>query len=75
MSGIMQTKPVADPRGMKRFRMLRAPRGQALIEYTIVAHALLLAVGLFAWPFLVYLMNALSLYFKGIYFVVSSPVP
>jgi hypothetical protein len=55
--------------------MFRAPRGQAMLEYSLVAHALLLGGVFLTWPFLVHLMTALSLYFKSIYFVVSSPVP
>ena len=59
----------------RSFRGPRAPRGQAMVEYSLVAHLLLLGGVLLAWPFLVYLVKALSLYFKSIYFVVSSPVP
>lgn len=50
-------------------------RGQAMIEYSLIAHALLIGGAAICWPFLVFLMRALSIYFKSIYFVVSSPVP
>ena len=59
---------------MKRL-VKRLARGQAMVEYTLVAHALLFGGALAVWPFLVYLMRALSIYFKSIYFVISSPVP
>ena len=57
--------------GLKR----RLRRGQAMVEYSLVAHALLIGGAAICWPFLVYLMRALSIYFKSIYFVISSPVP
>ncbi|MBK7861628.1 MAG: hypothetical protein IPJ65_24030 [Archangiaceae bacterium] len=50
-------------------------RGQGMLEYTMITHALLIGGAAFCWPFLVYLMRALSIYFKSIYFVISSPVP
>lgn len=50
-------------------------RGQAMIEYSFITHALLIGGSAICWPFLVFLMRALSIYFKSIYFVVSSPVP
>ncbi len=60
---------------MNAGKLLKRPRGQAMIEYSIVAHALLIGGAAVCWPFLVYLMRALSIYFKSIYFVISSPVP
>jgi hypothetical protein len=46
-----------------------------MVEYSLVAHALLIGGAAIAWPFLVYLMRALSLYFQSMYFVITSPVP
>ena len=60
---------------MKLARRLRYLRGQAMVEYTMVAHALLFGGAVAIWPFLTYLMRALSIYFKSIYFIISSPVP
>jgi hypothetical protein len=54
----------------KRYR-----RGQAMIEYTLVAHAILIGGAVMAWPFLVYMMRALSIYFQSIFFIITSPVP
>jgi hypothetical protein len=53
----------------------RLRRGQAMIEYTFVAHALLIGGAAMVWPFLVFLMRALSIYFQSIYFIITSPVP
>jgi hypothetical protein len=50
-------------------------RGQAMLEYTMVAHALLLGGAMLVWPFLTYLMRALSIYFQSIYFVLNAAVP
>lgn len=56
-------------------RRARRIRGQAMVEYSLVAHALLIGGAALAWPFLVYMMRALSIYFQSIYFIVTSPVP
>jgi hypothetical protein len=50
-------------------------RGQAMLEYTLVAHVILLGGTMLVWPFLVYMMRALNVYFQSIYFVLSSAVP
>ncbi len=61
---------------MKRLtRRLPRPRGQAMVEYSFIAHALLV-VGTFGgtW-FVTYLINALTKYFESIYWVLTSPIP
>ena len=50
-------------------------RGQAMVEYTMVAHAILIGGTLACWPFVSKLVNGLSTYFESIYFVLTSPVP
>lgn len=62
------SRPLAKRRGLKA-------RGQAMLEYSMITHALLIGGAAICWPFLVFLMRALSIYFKSIYFVISSPVP
>ncbi len=55
---------------MKRLR--RAPRGQAMVEYTMVTHMLLISVAFASYPFLSTLMGALTKYYQSIYFVLTS---
>jgi hypothetical protein len=50
-------------------------RGQATVEYSFVAHAILLAGSIGVWTFWDTLMKALNLYFESIYFVITSAVP
>jgi hypothetical protein len=57
---------------LKRFSRRR---GQAMVEYTWVTHALLIGGAGMAWPFMSALMNAMSLYYESIYFIISSSVP
>lgn len=58
-----------------RARRPRRPRGQAMVEYSIVAHALLVAGTLGGTWFVTYLINALTKYFQSIYWVLTSPIP
>ena len=51
------------------------PRGQAMVEYSFISQVLLLGGAFGAWVFIDYLMYALDLYFKSIYWVITSPVP
>ena len=62
---------------MRRLRALRraAARGQAMVEYSFVAHAILVGGTLAGWPFVSQMLQALTKYYEGIYFVVTSPVP
>lgn len=55
--------------------MKRFARGQAMLEYTMVVHVLLIGGAAMAWPFLSYMMKALTIYYQSIYFVLSAPVP
>jgi len=56
------------------FKRIRA-RGQAMIEYSFVAHAILLGGALAGWPFIAQLMHGLTEYYRSIYYVITSPVP
>ena len=53
----------------------RSRRGQAMIEYSVVAYALLISTMVAGWPFISYMMNALTKYYESISFVITSPVP
>jgi hypothetical protein len=61
---------------LKRLARLlsKKPRGQDTVEYALVTFAIVVGVGL-GWPFLNRLMDALSIYYQSIYYVVLSPVP
>lgn len=50
------------------------PRGQATVEYVVVAAALL-GFTVLGWPFLIQLLDALHRYFGSLYYVIQSPVP
>ena len=58
---------------MKLLRRMR--RGQAMVEYTLVTHALLIGGVVAVWPFLGYMMKAFDIYYRSIYFVLNAPVP
>ena len=55
--------------------MKRLRRGQAMLEYTMVAHMILIGGTVAAWPFLVRLLNALTIYYQSIYFVLNAAAP
>jgi hypothetical protein len=59
---------------MKRY-FSRGRRGQAMVEYTMVSHVLLIGGVAMAWPFMTAMMNAMTLYYQSIYFIVGSSVP
>jgi len=58
----------------RRF-LRRRPRGQAMVEYSFISHAILVGGTLFAWPFTSALLQALNTYYESIYWVLTSPVP
>jgi hypothetical protein len=68
-----QPTPSSTPKLLALLR--RAPRGQAMVEYTVVAHAILFVGGAVAFPFLAQLLNALTKYYQSIYWVLTSPFP
>lgn len=53
----------------------RRPRGQAMVEYSVVAHAILFVGAGVGFPFLAQLLNALTKYYQSIYWVLTSPIP
>ncbi|MCL2625768.1 MAG: hypothetical protein FWD46_02990 [Cystobacterineae bacterium] len=59
----------------KRRRRGRQQRGQAMLEYGLVAHALLVGGAAIAWPFFTRLMEAFNIYYEGLFFVLTSPIP
>lgn len=53
-------------------RNRRAPRGQAMVEYSVVSHALLIGTGVtFLFAYRVFI-DAVNAYFQGIYAVLSA---
>ena len=52
--------------------MRRLSRGQALVEYTIIAHAMLIGSSLMLLPMVSRLLEALSAYYESIYFVLRT---
>lgn len=55
-----------------RRRKLRAPRGQAMVEYSMISHLLMIGGSGTLLFFAKELFNALGQYFEGIYFVIRS---
>ena len=53
----------------------KAPRGQAMVEYSIVTHAILIGGSFGAWVFTTYLMNSISKFYESVYWVLTSSVP
>lgn len=65
----MKTPSAASkPRSLRR----RSPRGQAMIEYSLVTHFLLLGGALALMPVMARLYDALSEFFDSIYFVLTT---
>ncbi len=50
----------------------RARRGQAMVEYSIVAHALLIGGAVLLLPMISLLLESIGVYFESIYFVLKS---
>ena len=65
----MKKAAMKDEKPVKRFQ---APRGQAMVEYTIVAHAMLLGTTLALLPMVSLLLEALSAYYESLYFVLRT---
>ncbi|MCL2012350.1 MAG: hypothetical protein FWG75_06150 [Cystobacterineae bacterium] len=62
---------MSTPRKSRR----RLQRGQAMVEYSLIGHVLMVGGVAAAWPFFTVLMNAFNAYYQGIFFVLTSPVP
>lgn len=56
------------PKAAKR----RSPRGQAMIEYSIVSHFLLIGGSLALLPMIVKLFEGISLFYDGVYTVIET---
>ena len=56
----------------KQLKRLRGPRGQAMVEYTIIAHAMLLGTTMALLPMVSRLLEALSAYYESLYFVLRT---
>ena len=62
-------------RPMREKSPLKAPRGQAMVEYTMVTHVLLLGGTFLLWVFTTTLMNAISAFYESVYWILTSSVP
>ena len=56
-------------------RWARAPRGQAMVEYSSVVFFLATALGVGIIAVMPMLMNALDRYLQGIYFMLNMAIP
>lgn len=55
-----------------RQKKARRPRGQAMLEYSLVAHMTLIGGALLLLPVLNQLLNAITLFYTSIYTVIQS---
>lgn len=65
MSARKTAKPRSELKG-------RSPRGQAMVEYSVVTHFLLIGGSLALLPVMSILYNSLSKYYESIFFVLST---
>jgi hypothetical protein len=56
----------------RRAGLRRAPRGQAMIEYTVVGHFLLLGGGLALLPAINLMLKSLTLFYDSVYTVIQT---
>ena len=52
----------------------RRPRGQAMVEYSLVAHAILISSTLLLLPLVSKLLNAMTIFYNSVYTVLQSAV-
>jgi hypothetical protein len=67
----MSAKKTASPTGRSELKR-RSPRGQAMVEYSVVTHFLLIGGALALMPVMSILYNSLSKYYESIFFVLST---
>jgi hypothetical protein len=65
---IAKTSPSAN----RKSALSRSPRGQAMVEYSLVTHVLFIAGTFSMMPLISWLFEALSRYYESIYFVLKS---
>lgn len=65
---IARTSPSAN----RKSALNRSPRGQAMVEYSLVTHVLFIAGTFSMMPLISWLFDALSKYYESIYFVLKS---
>ena len=69
----MSVKRTVTPRSPSAERRLRrATRGQAMVEYSLVTHFMLVGGALGLLPVMAKLFEALSTFYESIFFVLSS---
>lgn len=68
----MSAKKTATLRNRSADRQVRRPRGQAMVEYSLVTHFILLGGSIGLLPVMAKLYEALSTFYESIFFVLSS---
>jgi hypothetical protein len=53
-------------------RLRRGPRGQAMVEYSIIAHALLIGGTLLLLPVITTLLDALTTFYDSVYAILQT---
>ena len=60
---------------MRQERKVKVPRGQAMVEYSILTHAILIGGAGGAWFFTTYLLKSVSIFYESVYWILTSSVP
>jgi len=58
--------------GRWRRALKRLQRGQAMVEYSVITHAIVIGGGLALLPVIAKLLEALDTFYQGIYFVLEN---
>ena len=55
-----------------RMRRLRGPRGQAMVEYSVVSHAILLGGAMAMLPAVTAVLNAITKFYDSVYVILQT---
>ncbi len=53
-------------------KRLKAPRGQAMLEYSLISHFILMGGGVFLLPVITRLFEGISLFYDSVYAVIQT---
>ena len=68
----MRAKRTAKMKSAERRKLLKSPRGQAMVEYSVITHFLLVGGSFVMMKILPTFFQALTSYYESLFFVLSS---
>ena len=68
----MSFRPLKRAPDLKPGRTKKGPRGQAMVEYSVVAHVLLLGGGLALLPAISLMLEAITKFYDSVYTVIQT---